>query len=55
LKVLLKPEKLKEDGAMPSSKNNLMKLYQKCVGKNAHISLLDPHGINVTNNAWEKM
>jgi hypothetical protein len=41
---------VKEDGAMPSSKNDLIQLYEKCVSRNARMSLLGPHGIG-TNNA----
>jgi hypothetical protein len=40
LKILLKPDKMKEDGAMPSSKAQLIDLYKKCVGRSSHMSLL---------------
>jgi hypothetical protein len=35
---------------MPSNKNELIELYQKCVSRNNRMSLLGPHGID-TNNA----
>jgi hypothetical protein len=41
LKILLKPEKLKEDGAMPQSKKDLITLYKKCVSRNTRMSLID--------------
>jgi hypothetical protein len=40
LKVLLKPEKMKEDGAMPQSKKELVGLYKKCVGRSTRMGLL---------------
>jgi hypothetical protein len=40
LKVLLKPEKLKEDSAMPQSKKDLIDLYQKCVSRNTCMGIL---------------
>jgi hypothetical protein len=51
LKILLKPNKLKQDGAMPSNKNKLIELYQKCVSRNNCMSLLgQPHtDINLLN------
>jgi hypothetical protein len=40
LKILLKPDKMKEDGAMPSSKPQLIELYKKCVGRSTRMGLL---------------
>jgi hypothetical protein len=39
LKILLKPVKMKEDGAMPLSKPQLIDLYKKCAGRSSHMSL----------------
>jgi hypothetical protein len=41
LKILIKPDKLKEDGAMPKNKTELVQLYHKCAGRNRRSSFLN--------------
>jgi hypothetical protein len=53
IKVLLKPEKLKEDGAMPQSKKDLIDLYHKCVGRNTRMGFLHQPVVGGTSYSRE--
>jgi hypothetical protein len=46
LKILLKPDKTKEDGAMPSNKAQLIELYKKCVSRSTRMGLLGSPDVN---------
>jgi hypothetical protein len=43
IKVLIRPEKRKEDGPMPKSKPDLIALYMTCLNRNRRIPLLGAH------------
>jgi hypothetical protein len=42
LKTLVKSDKLKTDGAIPSSKEGLIGVFEKCMHRNTHMGLLNP-------------